>query len=54
MEQTEDAVHLKIEIFGMNADDLDAQVTREAVMLRDERKSESKTKSNGIKGLWVA
>ena len=49
MEQTEDAVHLKIEVPGMNADDLDVQVTQEAVMIRGERKSESKSEKNGMK-----
>ena len=49
MEQTEDAVHLKVEVPGMNADDLDVQVTREAVMITGERKSESKSEKNGMK-----
>ena len=49
MEQTEDAVHLKIEVPGMKADDLDVQVTREAVMIRGERKSESKSEQNGMR-----
>ena len=49
MEQTEDAIHLKIEVPGMNADDLDVQVTREAVMISGERKSESKSNKNGVK-----
>ena len=49
MEQTEDAVHLKIEVPGMNADDIDVQVTKEAVMIRGERKSESKSEKNGMK-----
>ena len=48
MEQTEDAVHLKIEVPGMKADDLDVQVTREAVMITGERKSESKSNQNGM------
>ena len=49
MEQTEDAVHLKVEVPGMNADDLDVQVTKEAVMIKGERKSESKSEKNGMK-----
>ena len=49
MEQTEDAVHLKVEVPGMNADDIDVQVTKEAVMIRGERKSESKSEKNGMK-----
>jgi HSP20 family protein len=49
MEQTEDAVHLKVEVPGMNADDLDVQVTKDAVMISGERKSESKSENNGMK-----
>ena len=48
MEQTEDAVHLKVEVPGMKAEDLDVQVTREAVTISGERKHESKTKKNGM------
>ena len=48
MEQTEDAVYLRIEVPGMKAEDLDVQVTREAVMINGERKSESKSRSNGM------
>jgi HSP20 family protein len=49
MEQTDDAVHLKVEVPGMSADDLDVQVTKEAVMISGERKSESKSEMNGMK-----
>lgn len=49
MEQTEDAIHLKVEVPGMNSDDLDVQVTKEAVMITGERKSESKSEKNGMK-----
>ncbi|MEO0012734.1 MAG: hypothetical protein RLZZ535_1123 [Cyanobacteriota bacterium] len=49
MEQTDDAVHLKVEVPGMSADDLDVQVTKEAVMISGERKSESKSEKNGMK-----
>ena len=49
MEQAEDAIHLKVEVPGMNADDLDVQVTREAVMISGERKSESKSEKNGTR-----
>ena len=48
MEQTENAVHLKVEVPGMNADDIDVQVTKEAVMITGERKSESKSEKNGM------
>jgi HSP20 family protein len=49
MEQTEDAIHLKVEVPGMNVDDLDVQVTKDAVMITGERKSESKSENNGMK-----
>ena len=49
MEQTEDAIHLKVEVPGMNADDLDVRVTREAVTISGERKSESKSQKDGMK-----
>lgn len=48
MEETDDAIRLKVEIPGMKAEDLDVQVTKEAVMIAGERKSESKTKTNGM------
>lgn len=48
MEETENAIHLKIEIPGMEAKDLDVQVTKEAVMISGERKSESKSEKNGM------
>ena len=54
MEQTEDAVYLKVEVPGMNVDDLDVQVTREAVMITGERKSESRSQKNGMKRLCGA
>lgn len=49
MEQTENAVHLKVELPGMKADDLDVQVTQEAVMITGERKSESKSENKGTR-----
>ena len=48
MKETEDAVHLKIEVPGMNAEDLDVQVTKEAVTIAGERKTESKSEQNGM------
>ena len=48
MEETENAINLKIEIPGMDAKDLDVQVTKEAVMISGERKSESKSEQNGM------
>ena len=48
MEQTEDAIHLKVEIPGMKAEDLDVQVTEEAVMIAGERKSQFKSTNRGM------
>lgn len=48
MEETDDTIHLKVEVPGMNANDLDVQVTKEAVMISGERKSESKSEKNGM------
>ena len=48
MEQTEDAIHLKVEVPGMNLDDLDVQVTKEAVMITGDRKTNFKSKQNGM------
>ena len=48
MEETEDTIHLKLELPGMVPHDLDVQVTREAIMISGERKSESKSEENGM------
>ena len=45
--ETEDAVHLKLELPGMDAKDLDVQVTENAVAISGERKSQNKTEENG-------
>ncbi len=48
LQETSDAIHLKIEIPGLEAKDLDVQVTAEAVSIRGERRSESKTEEKGV------
>jgi HSP20 family protein len=48
MEETHDAIHLKLEIPGMEAKDLDVQVTAEAVAISGERRSETKTEEKGM------
>jgi HSP20 family protein len=48
MNETSDAIHLKLEVPGLEAKDLDVQVTKEAVSISGERKSESKTEENGV------
>ncbi|HIK54622.1 MAG TPA: Hsp20/alpha crystallin family protein [Synechococcales cyanobacterium M55_K2018_004] len=48
MEDTPDAIHLKLEIPGMDAKDLDIQVSAESVSITGERKSETKTEEKGM------
>jgi HSP20 family protein len=48
MEETEEALHLKLEIPGMEAKDLDVQVTEDAVSISGERQSETKTETKGV------
>ncbi|MDJ0617475.1 MAG: Hsp20/alpha crystallin family protein [Calothrix sp. MO_192.B10] len=45
--ETDDAIHLKLELPGMEAKDLDIQVTQDAVAISGERKSETKSEENG-------
>jgi HSP20 family protein len=45
--ETEDAIHLKLEIPGMEAKDLNIQVMADRVAIAGERKSKTKTEENG-------
>lgn len=45
--ETDDALHLKLEVPGMEAKNLDIQVTEDSVSISGERKSETKTDDNG-------
>ncbi|RCJ20219.1 heat-shock protein [Nostoc sp. ATCC 43529] len=47
LQETDDALHLKLELPGIDAKDLDIQVTQDAVHISGERKSETKTENNG-------
>lgn len=47
MKETEEAIHLKLEVPGLEAKDLDVQVTENAVSISGERKSETKTEESG-------
>ena len=49
MEETDDAVHIRLEVPGINPEDIDIQVSADSVSIRGERKSESKTEEKGIK-----
>lgn len=47
IEETEQAINLKLELPGIEAKDLDVQVTQNAVSISGERKSETKTEKDG-------
>ncbi len=46
--QTPDAVHLKLELPGMDAKDLDIQVTENTVSISGDRSAETKTEDKGM------
>ncbi len=48
MDETEDEIRLRLEIPGMEAKDLDIEVTETSIDISGERKSESKTKAKGM------
>ncbi|WAL58284.1 Hsp20/alpha crystallin family protein [Thermocoleostomius sinensis] len=48
MEETPDAIHLKLEVPGIDAKDLDVQVSADSVSIMGERKSETKTEEKGM------
>lgn len=48
MQETPEAIHLKLEVPGLEAKDLDVQVTAEAVAISGERRTENKTEENGM------
>ncbi|HAJ61700.1 MAG TPA: molecular chaperone [Cyanobacteria bacterium UBA8543] len=48
LHETPEAFHLKLEIPGIEAKDLDVQVTAEAVSISGERKEETKTQEKGM------
>ena len=46
--ETAEAYHLKLEVPGMDINDLDIQATAEAVSVSGDRKSQTKTEDNGM------
>ena len=48
LHETPEAIHLKLEVPGLDADDLDVQVTAEAVSITGERRAETKTEEKGM------
>lgn len=47
IQDTSDAIHLKLEVPGMEAKDLDVNVTENAVYISGERKTDNITEENG-------
>ncbi|MBE9067230.1 Hsp20/alpha crystallin family protein [Leptolyngbya cf. ectocarpi LEGE 11479] len=47
IDETDTEIHLKLEVPGMEADDLDIEVTDESVAIKGERKSETRTEEKG-------
>jgi HSP20 family protein len=48
MEETAEAVHLKLEVPGMEAKDIDVQVAEDSVKITGERREETKTEEKGM------
>ena len=48
LSETDEAVDLKVELPGLNSDDIDIQVTADSVSISGERKSERTTEENGM------
>jgi HSP20 family protein len=48
LEDTANEIRLKLEVPGMEAKDLDVEVTEDTVKIRGERKSESKLEEKGV------
>ena len=48
MEETDEAIQLRLEVPGLEAKDINVEVTAEAVSISGERKSETKTEEKGI------
>lgn len=48
MDETDQEVHLKLEVPGLEAKDLNVEVTEDTVSVWGERKSESETESEGM------
>lgn len=48
MDETPEEIHLKLEVPGLEAKDLEIQVSEDSVSIAGERKSESKTEEKGM------
>ncbi|MBF2045982.1 MAG: Hsp20/alpha crystallin family protein [Leptolyngbya sp. IPPAS B-1204] len=48
LKETEDAIHLRLEVPGLEAKDLNVEVTADSVSISGERQSETKTEEKGV------
>lgn len=48
LNETDEAIALKVELPGMDPDDIDVQVTADSISISGERKSETRTEENGV------
>lgn len=48
MTETPEAIHLRLEVPGLEPKDLDVQVTAEAIAITGERKHEARTETKGV------
>ena len=48
LNETNEAIDLKVELPGLSAEDLDIQVTADSVSISGERKSETQSEENGV------
>jgi HSP20 family protein len=48
LQESDDAIHLKLEIPGLEAKDVNVEATPESISISGERKSETKTEENGV------
>jgi HSP20 family protein len=48
MTEADDAIHLKLEVPGLEAKDINIEVTADSVSISGERKSETKTEEGGV------
>ncbi|WP_193195584.1 Hsp20/alpha crystallin family protein [Nostoc sp. MG11] len=48
LKETDDAIHLRLEVPGLEAKDVNVEATPESVSISGERRYESKTEENGV------
>lgn len=48
LEETEDAIHLRLEVPGLEAKDIDIQVSPDSVSISGERRSETRVERQGV------